>query len=92
MIIDLNTVPEGDGDPLPGLNEEPPADEQEDEIQHLQKDEVHVPVDDEVHWLQEAQSHLLQEDEQVAMHGHPLLDLNVDPYELQQPNEDNFFF
>ena len=49
-------------------------------------------MDDAVHWLQEAQSHLLQEDEQVAMHGHPLLDLNVDPFELQQPNEGNFFF
>ena len=43
---------------------------------------------DEVLRLQEAQSQLLQEDEQVAMHG---IDLNIDPSELQQPNEGNVF-
>ena len=49
-------------------------------------------MDDAVHWLQEAQSHVLQEDEQVTVHGHPLPDLNVDPFELQQSNEGNVFF
>ena len=77
MAIDLNTIPDEEAEHhLPDLNEEPP-DKQEDETHHLQKDEVHVLVDDEVHWFQEAQSYLFQEDEEVSMHVHPLLDLNV---------------
>jgi len=79
MAIDLNTIPDEEAEHhLPDLN---------GELLDEQADEVHV-LQDEVLRLQEAQSQLLQEDEQVAMHG---IDLNIDPSELQQPNEGNVF-
>jgi hypothetical protein len=99
MAIDLNTLPyEGDDHHLPDLNAEPgegdehhlpdlnegPPDEQEVAIHLLQEDEVHgLPGDVQVHQVQEVQSDLLQEDQHVV-HG---IDLNLDPSELQQPNE-----
>jgi hypothetical protein len=104
MAIDLNTLPyegddhhlpdlndepnEGDDRHLPDLNEEPP-DELEAAIHLLQEGEVHGLLGDvQVHQAQEVQSDLLEEDEHVV-HG---IDLNLDPSELQQPNEGNVLY